>query len=96
MVVITADIYADAGVNTITIENEELFWVKMIDVQNGVGLKDVCQLVRVKLQGMYETKDLTEEQKKKYIWTKKEKNNKKFKNDFNCKYIRSDLMQKNN
>ena len=36
MVVITVEKYANAGVHTITVENKELFWVKMIDVQNGL------------------------------------------------------------
>ena len=39
MVFITTDNYADAGVHTITVKTKELFWVKMIDVQNGLGLK---------------------------------------------------------
>ena len=36
MVVITVEAYKNAQVHTITVKNEELFWVKMIDVQNGL------------------------------------------------------------
>ena len=40
MVVITVEKYANAGVHTITADNKKLFWVKMIDVQKGLGLKN--------------------------------------------------------
>ena len=39
MVFITAEAYKNAGVHTITIKNKDHFWVKMIDVQNRLGLK---------------------------------------------------------
>ena len=34
MVVITVQGYTNSGVHTITVGNRELFWVKMIEVQN--------------------------------------------------------------
>ena len=64
MVVITAEAYKNAGVDIITIKNKELFWVKTSDVQNGLGLKSVPDLVRKEICGIFETKDLTKEQKK--------------------------------
>ena len=39
MVVITVENYLNAGVHIITVENEELFWVKMDDVKRGLGIK---------------------------------------------------------
>ena len=36
MVVITVEAYKNAKVNTITVKNTKLFWVKVIDVQNGL------------------------------------------------------------
>ena len=39
MVVITVQAYAEARVDTIKVENRELFWVKIIDVQKGLVLK---------------------------------------------------------
>ena len=36
MVLITVEKYANAGVHTIK-RNRELFWIKMIDVQKGLG-----------------------------------------------------------
>ena len=38
--------YQNARIHTITIINRELFWAKMIDVQNGLGIKNISDLVR--------------------------------------------------
>ena len=94
IVFITADNYADAGVHTVTVKDKTLFWVKMIDVQNGLGLKNIGDLLRKEMYGICETKNITKEQKKKYIRTKKEIN-KELQNDYyNYKYVKSDLMEK--
>ena len=85
MIFITADNYADARVHTITVKNKELFWVKMIDVQNGLGLKNISDLLRKEMYGIFETKNITKEQKKKYKRTKEE---------INKEYVKSDLMEK--
>ena len=46
------------------------------------------------MYGIFETKNITKEQKKKYIRKKKEIN-KELKNDYyNYKYVKSDLMEK--
>ena len=65
MVVITVQGYINARVHTITVGNRELYWVKVIDVQNGLGIKSISDLVRKNIQGIFETKDPTEEYKKK-------------------------------
>ena len=66
----------------------------MIDVQNGLGFKNMPELVRREMCGEFETKDLRKEQKNKYIRKKKEIN-KTLENDlYNCKYARSDIMEK--
>ena len=85
MIFITADTYADARVHTITVKNKELFWVKMIDVQNGLGLKNISDLLRKEMYGIFETKNIIKGQKKKYKRTKKE---------INKEYVKSDLMEK--
>ena len=72
MVVFTVQNYADAKVHTIRVGNRELFWVKMIDVENGLGIKNVSDLVRKDIQGIYETKGFTKKQKNIYIRTKQE------------------------
>ena len=46
MVVITIENCTNAKVHTIKAGNRELFWVKMIDVQNGLGIKNISDLVR--------------------------------------------------
>ena len=72
MVVITVQNYTDVEVHIITVGNRELFWVKMIDVQKGLGIQNISDLVRKDIQGIYETKDFTKKQKRKYIRTKQE------------------------
>ena len=47
MVVITVEAHKNAKVNNIKVKNKELFWVKMIDVQNGLNIpnslrKEMC------------------------------------------------------
>ena len=64
MVVITVQAYTEARVHTIIVENKKIFWVKMIDVQKGLGLKNMPNLVRKEICGTFETKSPTEEQKK--------------------------------
>ena len=62
MVVITVEKYANAGLPTIKVGNKKLFWVKMIDVHKGLGLKNISHLVRKQIQGMCRTKYPEEEQ----------------------------------
>ena len=89
---ITAENYGKAGVYTITVNNNKnLFRVRMIDVQNGLGIKNISDLSRQQMCGIYETKSLTKEQKKNYIKTKKEICN-SLENDY--KYARSDIMER--
>ena len=44
MVVITVQAYTKAGVHTIKVGNRELLLGKMIDVQKGLGLKNIPHL----------------------------------------------------
>ena len=60
MVVITVQNYLDAEVHTITVGNRELFWVKMFDVDKGLGIQNISDLVRKDIQGIYETKNRKE------------------------------------
>ena len=65
----------------------------MIDVQNGLGIKNMSDLVRRRIFGIFETKDLTEEQKSKCIKIKKEIGKTLENVHYNCKYARSDIME---
>ena len=75
MVVITAKAYKNAKANTITVKKKEFFWVQMIAVQNGLKLKNIPDLLRKEICGMFETSNLAKEQKKIFIQTAKEISN---------------------
>ena len=93
MVVITVENYSNAGVHTITVKNKELFWVKMIDVQKGLGVKNIPQFIRQEMCGIFETKGLTKEQKNKYVKSEGEISRKPTDN-FKFKYATSDILEK--
>ena len=93
IVVITVEKYANACVHAITVENKKCFWVKLIDVQKELSLKSMPDLVKKEVCGIFETKNPTKEQKKKYIKTESEIT-KKPADDSKYKYARSDLMEK--
>ena len=59
MVVITAEAYKNAKVHTITVKNKDLFWVKVKDMPDGLGVKCISDLLRKEMWGIFETKDLT-------------------------------------
>ena len=44
MVVIIVQNYTDAEVHTVAVGNRELFWVKMIGVQKGLGIQNISDL----------------------------------------------------
>ena len=90
---ITAHSYGNAGTHTIAVKNKDYFWVKMKDIQDKLELKNIPQQVRLELCGKYETNDLSEEQKQKYIKseyqiTKVSTDNKR------DKYARNDRIEK--
>ena len=41
MVVITVEAYKNAKLHTITVKNKKKFWVKMMDVQRGLCIKNI-------------------------------------------------------
>ena len=45
-------------VHTIKVCNTELFWIKMIDVQKGLGVKNLSDLVRKIIHGILKIKIL--------------------------------------
>ena len=72
MVVITAEAYKDTEVHTIIVQNKNYFWVEMKDVQNGLRVKSIPDLLLKEMQGKFETKKLTKEQKRIYKRTEYE------------------------
>ena len=93
MVVITVEAYKNAQVHTITVKNKELFWVKMKEVQNGLDVKCISDLLRKKMCGIFGTKNLTREQKTKYIRSEYQISKIIIDNKKN-KYARNDIMEK--
>ena len=66
MVDSSVEIYQNARVYTITIRNRELFWVRIIDLQRRLGIKNMSDIVRKEIHGIFETKNPAKEQIKKY------------------------------
>ena len=52
MTVITLEKCKNAKVNTVKVGHKELFWIRMIDTQNGLGLKNMSDLVRKEIHGI--------------------------------------------
>ena len=83
MVVITVEAYENAEVHTIKVNNKKLFWVKMTDVQDGLGIKNISDLLRKEIFGKYydeeqSIKYLTKEQIRKFKRSEAELDKKMF------------------
>ena len=91
MVVIIIENCANAKVHTIEVENRELFWIKMTDIQNGLGLKNMSDLVRKEIHGIFNTNNPTKEQVKEYKRSLQEIT-KDSVDDSKIKYVLSDLI----
>ena len=63
---ITIEAYKNTQVHTITVKSNSWFWIKMNDMQNGLGMKNIFDLTRKEMQGIYETQNPTKEQIKKH------------------------------
>ena len=93
MVFITAEDYKNAVVHTITVKNRDYFWVKMKDVENGLGIKWLRGMVENKICAIYEIKSLAKKQRRKYKRTASEIS-KELKNDpQNFKHVKNDVME---
>ena len=67
MVFIAVENYKNARVHTINVKDKDCFSVKMKDIQDGLGIKNMSDRIRQKMCGIFETKNLTKEQKKNNI-----------------------------
>ena len=85
--------YQNARVHTITMINKELFSVKMIDAQNGLGIKNISYLVRKEIYGIFETKNPAKKQIRKYKRSQKERD-RESNSSSKIKYVRNDIMEK--
>ena len=75
MVDISVEKYTDAKICTITVGNKELFWVRMHDLQKGLGVKNMSDLVRKEIHDIFESKNPTKDQTRKYKRCEKELDN---------------------
>ena len=99
MVIITAEAYENAKVHTIKVNNKKIFWVKMTDVQDGLGIKNISNLVRKEIFGKYydgvqSIKHLTKKQIRKFKRSEAELDKKNVYASNITKYARSDIMEK--
>ena len=66
MVDISVEKYTNAKVCTIRMSNKKLCWVIMYDIQEGTGVKNMSDLVRKEIRGIFRTKNPTKDQIRKY------------------------------
>ena len=73
MYLISAEGYKDAGVDVLRIKKtlETLKFGKKKDVQDGLGIQNISDLVLKEIYCIYKTKSLTKEQIKKYKMTER-------------------------
>ena len=69
---ISAEEYKNANVEFLTIKTTSEIWVKMKDVQNGLGVTNMPDLVLKEIYGICETKNTTKEQVNEYKMTRRE------------------------
>ena len=83
--------YTNAKICTIRVSKKKLFLVRIFDVQEGIGVKNIFDLVRKEIRGVFRTKNPTKDQIRKYKRREKEL-------DHNTSatfvYVRSDLMSR--
>ena len=72
MYLISAEGYKNARVDLLRIKKTGEIWTKMKDVQDGLGVQNISDLVLKEIYGIYKTKSLTKEQIKRYKMTKRE------------------------
>ena len=57
MVDISVEKYTNAKVRTIRVSNKKLFWVRLHDVQEGIGAKNMSDLMRKEIRSIFRTKN---------------------------------------
>ena len=90
---ITALNYLNSKVEIIQIKGEDFFWVKMSDIEKGLGLKNIADTVRREIIGILNAKKRCDEDFKKYKRSLHEITNNITDNSKN-KYIRNDIAEK--
>ena len=68
MDLMSAEWYKIAGVRSLRIRKAGELWVSMKDVGDGLGVKNISDLVVKEIQGTYEKKELKKEEKNALKW----------------------------
>ena len=72
MNLISAEGYKNAKVHFLKIRKTGELWISIKDVGNGLGVKNISDLVLKEIYGIYEKKELTKEETKCYKMTERE------------------------
>ena len=72
MNLISAKGYKNANVHCLKIRKIDELWISMKDVGDGLGVKNISDLVLKEIYGIYEKKELTKEEIKNYKMTERE------------------------
>ena len=72
MYLISAKRYKNSGFNLLIIRKSNKIWACMKNVHDGLGVKNMSDLILKELYGKYERKNLMEKEIRKYKMTKKE------------------------
>ena len=99
MCLISAEGYKNAGVH-LRVKRTGEIWVSMKNLQNGLDVKNISDLVLKEIYGIYKTKNLTNKHIQKYKMTEREifeKYDSLSKDELNTKtnknvYIKNDVM----
>ena len=92
MVEISVEKYTNAKVCTIRVSNKKLFWVRMYNVQEGIAVQNMYDLVRKEIQGIFRIKSPPKDQMRRYKRREKELDHN---STATFVYVRSDLIIKN-
>ena len=76
MYLISAQGYTNASVNILKIRKTGEIWVSMKNIGDGLGVKNISDLVLKEIYGIYEKKQLTKEQIKNFKMKNDELNTK--------------------
>ena len=68
---ISAKGYENAGVDFLRVKRNGEVWTKMRNVQDGLRVQNIYDLVLIEIYGIYKTKNLTKEKIKKYKMTER-------------------------
>ena len=94
MGVVTPEKCRNANIDVFTLKYGDVFWIKMIDVQQGLGVKNISDLVRKEIMGIFNNKKPTLDQIKQYKRSLADLVNNHTRYSNKIKYMRSDLMEK--